>query len=239
MAKIKDKNQLNLLLKICDKSEDGKFRSNKEDSYIEALKNIFPSNNTNDNPFNIQDIMNQLILKDFTFEGIKDFKYICKLKADPMVIDRDNSTKTNEKIFPLEFANKQAENIFYKSIGIVYMLTCTINSKEYIIKIGSSRNTFKSRLHSYNCGTVTYRKSGSASTTNFRILQSFVATRKEFSLYLLDFPDDTKPYSWHGIESPIFPSSRCFAYEYILINQYMKQFNGEKPLGNVQTELIR
>lgn len=239
MSKIKSTKQLNLLLKICDKNEDGKYYSKEGSSYIESLKSILASKNTNDNPFNVQDIMNQPVLQDFKFEGLNEFKYICKLKANPMVIDKDNCTKTNEKIIPFEFSSKEAEDIFYNSIGIVYIFTCTINSKEYIIKIGSSRNTFNDRLGSYNCGTVTYRQSGSASTTNFRILQSFVATRKDFNLYLLDFPNDTTPYHWHNITSPVFPSSRCFAYEYILVNQYMEQFDGQKPLGNVQTKILR
>ena len=239
MAKIKSKEQLKLLLNICDKRDDGKYVSKEGATYLEALKRILSSRNTNDNPFDINDIKSQPLLKDFKFKGVKDFKYICKLKADPMIIDKENFTKTNEKIKPLNFFNKKAEDIFYNSIGIVYILTCPIDSKEYIIKIGSSRNTFSDRLDSYNCGTVTYRKSGSASTTNYRILQSLVATRKEFNLYLLDFPDDTTSYEWHGITSPVFPSSRCFAYEYILINQYMEQFNGQKPLGNIQTKLIR
>lgn len=239
MSKIKSKEQLDLLLKICNQSKDGKYSSKEGAEYIEALKTILSSKNTNDNPFCINSIIKQPLLEDFEFKGIKDFYYICKLKADPMIIDTNNLTKTNEKIKPLNFLNPEAEDIFYNSIGIVYILTCSIGSKEYLIKIGSSRNTFNDRLNSYNCGTVTNRKSGSASTTNFRILQSFVATRKEFNLYLLPFPDDTKSYKWHGIISPIFPSSRCFAYEYILINQYMKQFNGQKPLGNVQTKLIR
>lgn len=238
MSKIKSKD-LKLLLSICDQNDDGKYVSKKGTTYLEALKTILSSKNTNDNPFDINDIIDQPLLKNFKFKGVKDFKFICKLKADPMIIDKENLTKTNEKIKPLNFFNKKAEDIFYNSIGIVYILTCPIDSKEYIIKIGSSRNTFSDRLHSYNCGTVTYRKSGSASTTNYRILQSFVATRKEFNLYLLDFPDETNPYDWYGVTSPVFPSSRCFAYEYILINQYMEQFNGQKPLGNVQTKLIR
>ena len=239
MSKIKSKDQLNMLLKICDPIGDGNYISKGGNAYIEALKIILSSRNTNDNPFNIDDILEQPLLKEFKFKGVNDFKYICKLKANPMIINKDNLTKTNEKISPINFSNQNAKDILYNSIGIVYILTCQIDSKEYIIKIGSSRNTFSDRLDSYNCGTVTYRKSGSASTTNYRILQSLVATRKEFNLYLLDFPDDTTSYKWYGITSPVFPSSRCFAYEYILINQYMEQFNGQKPLGNVQTKLRR
>lgn len=239
MSKLKNKDQLNMLLKICDPIGDGNYISKEGTTYIDALKIILSSKNTNDNPFNIDDILKQPLLKEFKFKGVKDFKLICKLKANPMTINVDNFTKTNERIYPLNFSNSKAKDIFYNSIGIVYILTCQINSKEYIIKIGSSRNTFNDRLASYNCGTVTYRKSGSASTTNYRILQSLVATRKEFNLYLLDFPDDTAPYEWHGITSPVFPSSKCFAYEYILINQYIEQFNGQKPLGNVQTKLRR
>lgn len=239
MSKIKSKDQLDMLLKICDPCGNGNYISKEGTAYIEALKIILSSRNTNDNPFNIDDILEQPLLKDFKFTGVKDFKYICKLKADPMIINKDNLTKTNEKIRPLNFSSQKAKDIFYNSIGIVYILTCQIDSKEYIIKIGSSRNTFNNRLDSYNCGTVTNRKSGSASTTNYRILQSLVATKKEFNLYLLDFPDDPTPYEWYGITSPVFPSSRCFAYEYILINQYMEQFNGKKPLGNIQTKLMR
>lgn len=231
--KIKDETQLNMLLELCDyNTVDGLYYSKTGNDYISALKNIFKSENTNDNPFTIDEIQKQPLLEDFNFKGVEEFRYICKLKATPMIVNKNNFTKINEKIVVVEnsFVDNEAKDIFNNSLGIDYMITCPIDSKEHIIKIGNSRNTFKDRLGSYNCGVITNIRT--ASTTNIKILQSFVATRKEFNLYLLDC-SDTTTFKWHGVESVPFASQKGLAYEDILVKKFIEQF-GTKPLANVQ-----
>ncbi|WP_435128804.1 hypothetical protein ACR82Z_03390 [Mycoplasma sp. 6243] len=119
-------------------------------------------------------------MSDFKFEGIKDFQFICKLKAKPLIIKDDK--RYNEKIVAFDFHNEKAKEIFENEVGVVYMITAYIDNNEYIIKFGQTRTPFIYRLQSYNCGTVVNWRT--ASTTNIKILQSFVSTRLEFKLYL-------------------------------------------------------
>lgn len=231
--KIKDQKKLNLLLELCDyNSEDGLYYSKEGNDYIDALKNLFQSKNTNDNPFTVEEVIEQPSLDEFNFKGVEEFRFICKLKATPMIVNTTDHTKINEKIIVVDnsFESEEAEEIFNKSLGVDYIITCPIGDKEHIIKIGNSRNTFKDRLGSYNCGVITNIRT--ASTTNLKILQSFVATRKEFNLYLLDCSDVTT-FKWHGVDSVPFASPKGLAYEDILIKKFIEQF-GTKPLANVQ-----
>ena len=84
---------------------------------------------------------------------------------------------------------------------------------------------------SYNCGVVNNWRT--ASTTNIKILQSFVTTRQIFNLYLYDCSSDVMSFKWHGVESVPFASPKPLAYEDILVKQFIDQF-GIKPLANVQ-----
>ncbi len=143
--------------------------------YINALGQVFPLSNNNDRPFTIDDVKKQPILSDFKFLGVSDYKYICKLSVKPLTITKEKG-RVNEKIVPKDFVTKEAQKVFKKSLGITYLLTCVIDGKEHIIKIGSSRTTFSKRLGSYNCGTVSYWRT--ASTTNIKILQSMVKLEK-------------------------------------------------------------
>lgn len=197
--------------------------------YIEALGNIFDLNNINDKPFTIEDIKNQPLLTDFKFPGVQDYKYICKLNIRALVIKDDD--RKNEKIVAESFAGLQEKNIFEKSLGVSYLLTCVIDEKEHIIKIGSSRTTFKKRLGSYNCGVVNNWRT--ASTTNIKILQSMVTTRKALNLYIYDCSKDYYVITWHGEKSVKFASPKALAVEDIMVKKFIKEF-GFKPLANVQ-----
>lgn len=200
--------------------------------YIDSLKNILSGKNTNDNPFTMEDILEQPLLSDFSFEGVQDFEFICQLKAIPMRINKNESSKENEKIVVVNnsFSTPRAKRIYEKSLGVVYIITCPIDGKEYVIKIGNSRNTFKDRLGSYNCGVITNVRT--ASTTNLKILQSFVATRATFNLYIYDC-SDTTTFRWHDEVSVPFASPKGLAYEDILVKKFIQQFR-KKPLANVQ-----
>lgn len=214
---------------FCD-FDGEKYVSKQGQKYIESLSLVYNLNNRNDNPFSREDIVKQPQLKDFTFDGVKEYKFICNLTARPMTIRND--VRKNEKILATDFADDDAKRLFYKALGVSYLLTCVIDSKEYIIKIGSSRTTFEKRLGSYNCGVVYNWRT--ASTTNIKILQSMVATRLTFRLYLCDCSND--PYylkNWHGEDSVAFASPKALAVEDIMVKRFIKQF-GHRPLANVQ-----
>ena len=232
-VKIKSNIQLSRLIELCDYNpDDGLYYSKKGLEYVNAIKSFLDGKNFNDIPFTVEDIVKQPVLGDFKFKGVEDFKYICKLKARPMIINKQLSIKENEKILVVKnsFADEEAKNIFMNSLGVDYILTCPIDGNEHIIKIGNSRTTFNARLGSYNCGVITNART--ASTTNLKILQSFVATRLEFNLYLLDC-SDTTTFTWHGVESVPFASPKSLAYEDILVKEFIKQYD-TKPLANVQ-----
>jgi hypothetical protein len=219
-----------LLKKLCD--EDGtRFISKIGDKYIAALASIYPSPNANDKPFTLADVKKQPTIDNFRaeFSGVGEFEYVCDLKATPMIIEGDK--RTNEKIQALDFQSDSLKKLFEKSLGVVYILTCVIGNSEHIIKIGCSRTTFKQRLGSYNCGTANNWRT--ASTTNIKMLQSFVATRADFKLYLYDC-GAPETITWHGVESVPFSSQKIYAVEDIMVKKFQEIFK-QKPLANVQT----
>ena len=121
--------------------------------------------------------------------------------------------------------------MFKNKKGISYIITSIIDNKEYIIKIGQTRNTFKDRLSSYNCGSVSHWRT--ASTTNIKLLQSFIVTRLEFNLYLYDCSNEPYILNWHNVKSIPFASPKSLAVEDIMIKKFQEQFN-IKPLANIQ-----
>jgi len=217
-------------ISLCD-FNGTEYESKKGKDYINALSNIFPINNINDKPFTVEDILQQPTLDSFCFSGKNDFKLICQLKATPMKITLDN-VRINEKIIPFNFTSKENYEIFTRSLGVAYMLTCIINGKEHIIKFGQTRTPFVKRLGSYNCGVVNNWRT--ASTSNIKMLQSMVTTRLVFNLYLYDC-DEPVYYVWHGVRSVDFASSKSLAVEDIMVKEFIKQFHC-KPLVNVQAD---
>lgn len=228
MAK-KDSLNIETLKQLCD-FDGNKYTQKYGNDYVEALGNVFQLNNINDKPFTIKDIKRQPLLSDFKFAGVSDYRYICKLKVRPLTLT-NTGDRTNEKIFAIEFAGPEEKMIFKKSLGISYLLTCVVDGKEHIIKIGSSRTTFSKRLGSYNCGVVNNWRT--ASTTNIKILQSMVTTRKDLNLYLYDCSDDYYVTVWHNVQSVKFASPKALAVEDIMVKKFIEQF-GFKPLANVQ-----
>lgn len=225
----KDSLDLEILKMLCEYDGE-KYVQKSGDEYLSSLGEVFPLNNTNDNPFTVDDIKKQPLLSDFKFLGVADYRYICKLRVRPLTII--DGERVNEKIIPVEFVGKEEKDIFDKSLGVSYLLTCVVEGKEHIIKIGSSRTTFKKRLGSYNCGVVNNWRT--ASTTNIKILQSMVTTRKDLNLYLYDCSDDYYVTVWHDVTSVKFASPKALAVEDIMVKKFIEQF-GHKPLANVQT----
>lgn len=214
---------------LCD-FDGNKYVSKKGQSYIDALSKLFPLNNKNDTPFVLEEIYKQPTLDSFKFGGKNDFKFICNLHATPMEISA-NGERKNEKIIPTNFSSKQAQLIFTNSPGVAYMMTCVLNGKEYIIKFGQTRTPFKARLGSYNCGVVNNWRT--ASTTNIKILQSFVTTRQVFRLYIYDCGEPIV-YDWYGVHGEV-ASPKSLFIEDVILKEFMKQY-GTKPLANVQAD---
>ena len=218
------------LIELCDKYKDH-YESKQGDSYINALSKVFKINNRNDKPFVVREVIKQPTVSDFGFKGINEFQYICDLKAEPMYLDIMGVRIKNEKIIPINFASKKAENIFKKALGVAYMITCVIDENEHIIKFGQSRTSFKQRLGSYNCGVVNNWRT--ASTTNIKILQSFLTTRLPFRLYIRDCSDDVVSFTWAGEKSVPFASPLALAIEDICMKKFVEKY-GRPPLANVQ-----
>lgn len=220
---------INMLKTLCD-YENGRYVSKVGDEYIAALGKLVELKNTNDKPFTIEDIKKEPLLGDFKFLGVAEFKHICNLVVEPMTIVGD--VRRNERIVAKDFTGTVGEQIFNNALGVVYIITAVIDGNEHIIKIGCSRNTFKKRLQSYNCGCVNNWRT--ASTTNIKMLQSMVVTRVVFKLYLYDCSDENITYTWHGRCSVPFSSPKIYAFEDILVKEFIQEF-GHKPLTNVQT----
>ena len=207
------------------------FESKIGEEYISALKELFPIKNNNDIPFTIEDVKKQPTLHSFNFSGKEDFIFICNLYATPMKIFT-NGKRKNEKILTKNFASKMAEFIYNNALGVTYIITSEIDGLEHIIKFGQTRTRFKERLASYNCGVINNWRT--ASTTNIKMLQSMVATRLVFNLYLYDCGEPIN-YIWHDVKSADFASPKPLAVEDIMVKKFIEQF-GTKPLVNIQAD---
>ena len=110
----------------------------------------------------------------------------------------------DQKNKKLEVNTVNADNDKYiKLLGLVYVLV--INKK--ILTIGSSTNSILDRVGSYNAGEKKNRKSGTASTTNYYILQSIINIGEVVNVYA-HFPP-MKKYELFGEEGEdVFPSAQ-------------------------------
>lgn len=228
---MKQKNSMEIdMFKTLCEFDGSNYISKIGDEYVEALSKTFNLNNINDTPFTIEEIKRQPLLQDFKFPGKNEYKYICKLYVKPLSISQDGK-RTNEKIFTKDFAGEEEKKIFNKSLGVSYIMTCVLDGNEHLIKIGSSRTSFKKRLGSYNCGVLNNWRT--ASTTNIRMLQSFVTIRSEINLYIYDCSEELYILDWQGVRSVPFASPKALAVEDIMIKSYIEQFK-IKPLANIQ-----
>lgn len=217
------------IMQLCD-FDGEKYIQKSGEAYISALSQVFSLVNRNDKPFTLSDIEQQPTLEAFSFLGKEEFKKTCSLVLYPLEYDPITRKRKNETIKAINFVSSEAKKVFNTSLGVAYLMTCKINGVERIIKIGQTRNTFKDRLNSYNCGCVTNWRT--ASTTNLKLKQSMVATRQQIELYLFDC-QKTETFEWHGVTSVPFASPFSLAVEDIMIKQFILQFN-QKPLINIQ-----
>ncbi|GHV16191.1 hypothetical protein AGMMS49938_15940 [Fibrobacterales bacterium] len=153
--------------------------------------------------------------KEFDFEDYshkKDFFLLCKLIPNP-----------EEEKLDIEIIDKEK----FDCSGLVYIMVI----KGKIFKIGHTINTIKNRVQSYNCGKLKFRLSGTASTTNFYVLQSLLALNSEVFIYAFITP--TPEYKlWGETYKDSFPVPK--RAENILIKEYIGRY-GRKPIGCTQT----
>lgn len=218
------------LRKIVRKKGDF-YYSKSGQAYVDGLSNIFSLENKNDKPFLEEDILAQPKKEDFLFEGMKEFEKVCSLEIEPMKLGKDWLRKNNERILAKNFSSKDWENKYKTARGLTYLIVAVVKDDRYIIKFGQTRKTLKDRIASYNCGNVNNWRT--ASTTNIKILQSFVTTRLIYELYAIDCSQDCQQIEWHGVFSSSYASPKSLAYEEICNRKFIEQF-GKPTLANVQ-----
>ncbi len=111
----------------------------------------------------------------------------------------------------------------FDKTGCVYVFV--IQGK--IFKIGHTITNIKKRIQSYNCGKIEYRISGTNSTTNYFVLQSFLALNEKVQVYAF-FPEQPIYELFGKSYKNSFPPSK--QAEKIILEAFIK-----KPIGCTQT----
>lgn len=158
----------------------------------------------------IDDLQNEISYQDFDYKDY--FFHICDLIPD----------QTNERL-KIETINKDNIN----KEGLVYVFV--INDK--IFKIGHTINSIKKRVSSYNCGKTEHRISGTNSTTNYFVLQSFLKINQKINVYAF-FPENPKYILFNIDYQDGRPPSKT-AENKILQDFIIK--HKKKPIGCTQT----
>lgn len=165
--------------------------------------------NKNIQPLTVSDLKNEILYSDFEYK--ENFIHLCDLIPIQ-----------SKEMVEIEIIDK--EN--YDKEGLIYVFV--IDGR--ILKIGQSIGNIKSRIQSYNCGKTEYRISGTASTTNYFILQSFLKINQKINVYVY-FPK--KP------EIDIFGEKirTTRPVTKVVENKIIKDFikkHGKKPIGLTQ-----
>ena len=127
--------------------------------------------NRNEVPLTKNDVVRTSVLYDDLFYK-KNFKFLCKLRPN----------KKTENIDIVEDVREKNFNIDKK--GLVYAFV--LGGK--LLKIGSTTTEFTGRVSSYNCGKEKNRESGTCSTTNYFVLQSFLKLNQDIEVYAFFSP---------------------------------------------------
>lgn len=230
-------NYINSISELLIEQVDGSYIQKTGKDFIDSFKKYIADKLTekksnNLNLYTVEQVESSPLIDELNFSGIKDFKLLGELSYQKLIINADN-TYTNQKLY-IENLDETNKNIYEKSKGILYMIVGVIDNKKHIIKFGQTRKTLEERIGSYNCGTI--KNIGTASTTNVFILQSIIASDIKYEVYYVDCSDFIERFKWYDQISKSFASSKSLAFENIILQQYIKQFN-EKPLGNTQAEI--
>lgn len=139
------------------------------------------------------------------------FKHICNLVPD----------KENERL-TIDYKMDDKKDIE----GLVYIFV--INDK--ILKIGQTIGKIKDRVQSYNCGKSEHRISGTASTTNYFVLQSLLNIKKKVKVYA--YFVNRRGYEIFGEKG-----KDCFPSTKVVERKFLKDFISlykKKPIANTQ-----
>lgn len=117
---------------------------------------------------------------------------------------------------------KVIEEMFDKCEGLDYGFVID----EHFYKIGKTDTTMKDRLQSYNCGKKDFRKNGTCSVTNFKVLQTLLNINKPVTVYALLAPKAILTVFGKTYEINTSPSKFI---EGILIEQAKKDFGDKLP----------
>ena len=166
-------------------------------------KNIIPIKSSDE-------LNNEINFDDFEYK--QHFEHICNLIPN----------KELEKV-TIEVIDEQKCN----DEGFVYVFV--IQNK--IFKIGQSITNIKKRVQSYNCGKVEYRISGTNSTTNYFVLQSFLNLNEVIKVFAYFPPKPTYTIFGQTFTDSYPPSKKA---ENIILNNFIKNHN-KKPIGCTQT----
>lgn len=109
-------------------------------------------------------------LEDFEYKD--NFRFLCRLHPN----------KQKERFDIIDAIDEKDFNV--RRPGLLYIFA--VDGK--ILKIGASITGFKGRVGSYNCGTLSNRLRGTASTTNFFVLQSLLTYAKDIDVYTFFMP---------------------------------------------------
>lgn len=215
-----------------------------ENAFIAFVESIIKPRNFNDKLITVEMIVQQPKLDDWSYinsEGFvnqlmggKTFVYCGKWKVEYPYIDEEGVFIENN--IEMEMPDDVPEcivELYKKTTGIAYLLTCVVDGIEYILKIGMTGKTMSDRQSSYNCGNIVNRYNGTCSTTNFKIKQS-LASGLTFNVYALDCSADNKSYTDGKRITPKFSGPLPEAVEYLLNEDFADTF-GHKPLLNTQT----
>jgi len=168
--------------------------------------------NKNDNPIKkFSQLADEIDYRAFQYKN--DFQHICDLHTD-----NENEKLTIEAVDDEKYI-KQSE--------LVYIFVI----KGKIFKIGSSTQSIRARIGSYNAGRTQYRIHGTNSTTNYFVLQSFLKIGIKINVYAY-FPKK-KHYNTFGKKGKsAWPPTK--ATEKKILEDF-KNKHGKLPIGCTQS----
>lgn len=181
---------------------------------LEATKTSSPKKkqNHNDHIFTLEEINQQMEFANYSMSPL--FQRIGVLKPE---VDK-------ERVVPIP---DDVNNNGFKRGNALYAFVID----GHLFKIGKTDTTIAERINSYNCGRKKHRENGTCSTTNYMVLQTFLALNKEIEVYCYFLPKATLTIGDKTYEIAESPSK--FA-EGLFLEQFTIENNNKKLLGCVQ-----
>jgi hypothetical protein len=168
--------------------------------------------NHNDHIFTLEEVYQQMKFEDFSLSTL--FQRIGVLKIEP----------EKERVVPIP---DDVHNNGFKKENALYAFVID----GHLFKIGKTDTTIAERINSYNCGKKKHREKGTCSTTNYMVLQTFLAINKEVEVYCYFLPKATLVIDGKTYEITESPSK--FA-EGLFLEKVISENNNNRLLGCVQ-----